>query len=310
LRPTLSRAHDGRMNASSPVLVATDLTETSHAALLQGRAYAAALGAPLVVCHVVPDVFRQHPLLPDPMASELGVEARVIARAADLATEQVERVLGLGPSEVRVVVETGTVDEEIVRLGEEAHARLLVVGGSSGEGADPFVGQVAEQVVRYAHTSVLVAREPGDGAREPRLLATTDFSENSVHALEVAAKLAKSMGASVTLLHVSTPPSSIASTAFMPFGDTWTPPSAAAMAQLDALVLKTLEGLAKQFGFATFEQVAGEPEDVIAERADSLDASLVVVGSRGRKGLSRFVLGSVAESVIAKCTRSVFVVRA
>jgi nucleotide-binding universal stress UspA family protein len=306
---TRSNADDARMTPPSPVLVATDLTETSRPALLQGRAHAVALGAPLVVCHVVPDVFRQHPLIPDPSASELGVEARVLGRAVDIVTEQVEIVLGLGPSDVRVVVETGTVDEEIVALGEQQHAQLLVVGGSSGEGANPFVGHVAEQVVRYAHTSVLVAREPADGAREPRLLATTDFSESSVHALEVASKLAKAMGASVTLLHVSTPPSTIASTAFMPFGDTWTPPSAAALAQLDALGLKTLEGLANQYGFAQFEQLPGDPEDVIAERAESLDASLVVVGSRGRKGLSRFVLGSVAESVIAKCTRSVFVVR-
>ena len=301
-------ADDGAMNAP-PVLVATDLTQASTAALVQGRAHAAALGAPLMVCHVVPDVFHQHPLLPNPSQSELGIEARVIARAAELTTTQVRDVLGLGPSDVRVVIETGAVDEEIVRLGEQEHAQLLVVGGASRDGADPFVGHVAEQVVRYAHSSVLVARDARAGVREPRLLVTTDFSDHSMKSLEVASRIAKATGAHVTLLHVSTPPSSVASTAFMPFGDTWTPPSAAAMAELDALGLKMLEGLAKQYGFAGFEQVAGDPAEVIVDRAEALDASLVVLGSRGRKGLARFVLGSVAESVIEQCSRSVYVVR-
>ena len=97
--------------------------------------------------------------------------------------------------------------------------------------------------------------------------------------------------------------------ALMPLGDTWSPPAKAAVDQLEALGLRTLESLAKQYGFASFEQLSGEPADVIIDRAQALDAEMVIMGSRGRRGLARLVLGSVAEKVIRNSHCSVLVAR-
>ena len=80
--------------SSGPVVVATDLTEHARPALLRGRAHARATGAPLVVCHVVLDVFRNHPLIPQPEDNALTVESNVIARVAQLASDQVREVFG------------------------------------------------------------------------------------------------------------------------------------------------------------------------------------------------------------------------
>ncbi|MCW5835943.1 MAG: universal stress protein [Labilithrix sp.] len=294
------------MATAGPVVVATDLTDASRPALERGRVLAAASGAPLVVCHVVLDVFRHHPLMPNAAENDLLLGADLIARAGDLVNDQVRAVLGESVPDLRVTVESGAPDEEIVRVAEASGASLIVVGAKPREGARLALGHVAERVVRYAHASVLVARE---GRATGKLLVTTDFSEGSLPALRVAGDLARATGASATLLHVVTPPSSALSSALMPFGDTWTPPAASAVEALEALGQATLASLTTEHGFAGFEQRAGEPADVILQRAEELDVEMIVTGSRGRRGLARLVLGSVAEKVIRNSTCSVLVAR-
>lgn len=54
---------------------------------------------------------------------------------------------------------------------------------------------------------------------------------------------------------------------------------------------------------------AGEPGKLITDLASAVDADLIVVGTHGRKGLSRALLGSVAAHVVRDATTSVYVVR-
>jgi nucleotide-binding universal stress UspA family protein len=183
------------VTTAGPVVVATDLTDASRPALVRGRAHAVALGVPLIVCHVVLDVFRHHPLLPNPAENDLAIEADVIARVADLVTGQVSDVLGLSPDDYGVVVESGAPDEEIVRIAETNRASLIAVGAKPREGARRVLGHVAERVVRYADTSVLVARE---GKTTGKIVVATDFSEGSLPALRVAGEIARSAGAEAT----------------------------------------------------------------------------------------------------------------
>ncbi|HVW25347.1 MAG TPA: universal stress protein [Polyangiaceae bacterium] len=53
----------------------------------------------------------------------------------------------------------------------------------------------------------------------------------------------------------------------------------------------------------------GQTGHAIAELAKEIDAELIVVGSHGRRGLNRLLLGSVAEKVVREATASVYVVR-
>ncbi|MBX3207745.1 MAG: universal stress protein [Labilithrix sp.] len=294
------------MKSAGPVVVATDLCDASRPALERGRAHAAMLGVPLVVCHVVLDVFRHHPLMPNPAENDLALEADLLARVGELVSDQVRDVLGPSVADLEVMIESGAPDEEIVRIAEARRASLIVVGAKPREGARLALGHVAERVVRYAHTSVLVARE---SAATKRALAATDFSEGSLPALRVAAELARSAEAKVTLLHVMKPPSSALSSALTPFGDTWTPPAARALGELESLGVSMLANLTKEYGLAGFEQREGDPADVVIERAEALDVEMILLGSRGRRGLARLVLGSVAEKVIRNSRCSVLVAR-
>jgi nucleotide-binding universal stress UspA family protein len=56
--------------------------------------------------------------------------------------------------------------------------------------------------------------------------------------------------------------------------------------------------------------VSGDPRDVIVQKASDWNADLIVLGSHGRTGLQRWLLGSVAESVVRHAPCSVQVARA
>ena len=62
-------------------------------------------------------------------------------------------------------------------------------------------------------------------------------------------------------------------------------------------------------GTAEAAMVSGDPRSVLVEEARRWKADLVVVGSHGRSGLKRMVLGSVAEHVVRQAPCSVLIVK-
>lgn len=293
--------------AHVPVLIATDLTEHSEPALVRGRAIADAFAAPLIVMHVVPDVLRHHPLVPRREENDAVLAIELERKVGELVERQVERVLGLPADAYRVIIEIGDAEDEIVRVAEEQHASLVTVGAKPRHGPERILGHVAERVVRYAHTSVVVARR---GARTRKILVTTDFSEASLHALRFASILVDKMGVEATLLHVMQLPKTTPLTPVLSaLGSTWTPPPKSVIEQLEKLGLETLGGLAQQYRFQHFEQLEGDPDEVIVARAEALDAEMIVTASHGRTGLRRLVLGSTTERVMRTTERSVAVIR-
>jgi nucleotide-binding universal stress UspA family protein len=293
--------------ARSPVLIATDLTEHSEPALVRGRAHADATGVPFIVVHVIPDVMRHHPLLPTRAENDTGLTLELTKKAAELVTEQVGRVLAVSADDYRVVIALGDAEDEIVRIAEEEHASLVAVGSRPRERGDKALGHVAERVVRYAHATVLVARP---GAHTQKLVVATDFTDGSMPAVRFAAMLVEKAAVEVTVLHVMQVSRANALTpVFSALGSPWTPPSKEATEQLEQLGSTMLQGLAKEYRFAHTEQVEGDPASTILARAEALDVEMIVLGSHGRTGLRRLLLGSTAEDIIRGSTRSVLVVR-
>lgn len=273
--------------------------------MIRALAQARLNAAQLLVVHVIPDVLRYHPLLPTPGGSEGVASADLTKRAADIATEQVRTVLNLSPDDFMVQIETGDAEDEIVRAAEEHDASLIVVGAKVREGMDKYLGHVAERIVRYAKMPVLIARPR---TVDKRVLVATDFAEEATRAIEIGGRMAKS-GHDVTLLHVMELPSVALAAASGPLGGVWAPPSQDAMLQLSDLGKTTLDGLVKQYGFTSGEQSDGNAADRIIARAEALDVDLIILGSRGRTGLSRLLLGSVAEAVVRHSHCSVLIVR-
>jgi len=142
------------------------------------------------------------------------------------------------------------------------------------------------------------------------ILLATDGSAASAHAASLAVGLARTHGAKLTALYVSDPYPYLGVGELNPMGYQ---AYAAAAAQLAAQAHAQVEQLCKQGGAPVNLEVR-LVEDVgaasgIVQTATELGADLVVMGSHGRSGIARLMLGSVATKVVAESTVPVLVTR-
>jgi len=275
------------------VLAATDLSPTADEALRQADACARAHGGALAVMHVLPNVQPVHMLFPQHhVGSELDM-ADLEGRAGHVLDERVCAVTGRERGAFESFVEIG-VDYAAVVARAEAFAASVVVVASQGRTglARLLLGSVAESVVRYAHCPVLVARP---SAKRGVVLCATDLSDPAVPAVRAAAEEARLRQASLFVLHV-------VDEAEARSASTGEAAREASRAALDDCI--------SRLGVdAKTVVLEGAPGRVVAAYADELQPELVVVGTRGRTGLARVVLGSVAESVVRHAPCSVLAVR-
>ncbi|MBM3818816.1 MAG: universal stress protein [Acidimicrobiia bacterium] len=136
-----------------------------------------------------------------------------------------------------------------------------------------------------------------------RILCPTDFSDGSRHALDHAMSIARWYRSQVTVLHVhrlTTPVYAVAPVT-MPVGAQVLTLTAAETAHLlDALE----EFVAPERGQGTAVETALEQDfdvaDAVLARAGTMRADLIVLGTHGRSGFQRFMLGSVAEKLLRR----------
>ena len=144
-----------------------------------------------------------------------------------------------------------------------------------------------------------------------KILVATDFSAGADAALELALALRQQLGASVTLLHVYDAPNVY--TEVYPFGvDLIAEMERGAREAMTALVERAKARAAVLGGESspiTGTVVAGVPQHTIVEIAADADYDLIVVGTHGRTGLRRVMIGSVAERVVRRAPCAVLTVR-
>ncbi|HET7219229.1 MAG TPA: universal stress protein [Vicinamibacterales bacterium] len=131
-----------------------------------------------------------------------------------------------------------------------------------------------------------------------RILCPVDFSDYSRHALDHAVAIARWYDSSITLLHVQ-PIEPIYT--FSPGGPLM-PPTMLTREQEAALLASLREFAEEEIGSipVSFEVAEGNPASTILERTCSRSTDLVVMGTHGRSGFERFILGSVTEKVLRR----------
>lgn len=139
-----------------------------------------------------------------------------------------------------------------------------------------------------------------------KILFATDGSDYSEAAAQLIAKQFRPQGCEVRVLNVVEP----LSTAAMPqMASGYYPELEDQKREAKSLVDSTAKVLSEA-GFNALPIVlAGDAKSVIIDEAANYRADLIVLGSKGRKGLGRFLLGSVSEAVARHTTCSVLIVR-
>jgi nucleotide-binding universal stress UspA family protein len=147
--------------------------------------------------------------------------------------------------------------------------------------------------------------------RIARVLCPTDFSDGSRHALDHALSIARWYRSHVTVLHVHrlTTPAYAAAPVTMPVG---VQPILLTTAETAHLLDALEEFVAPERGQGTAVETALEQDfdvaNAILQRAAVMPADLVVLGTHGRSGFQRFMLGSVAEKVLRRAVCPVLTV--
>jgi nucleotide-binding universal stress UspA family protein len=141
-----------------------------------------------------------------------------------------------------------------------------------------------------------------------RIVFASDFSEASRPALASAIELARALKAEILLTHAVVPivPADGMYAAYVDWGTLEKATREAAQMQIDRLAARV-----RQRGIRVSTSLTlGNAADEIVRIAKARKAGLIVMGTHGRSGLSRFVMGSVAMRVMSTASCPVVTVRA
>ena len=142
-----------------------------------------------------------------------------------------------------------------------------------------------------------------------KILLAIDESDFSQAAIQAVSAQARPQGTEVRILHVLEPPSLLLGREMGANDPEFEAVWKALQDQAMALVEKT-EAKLRAAGFSVSPALQeGDPKSKIIDVAKQWKADLIVLGSHGRKGLQRFLMGSVAESVVRHAECSVEIVR-
>ncbi|HMS85961.1 MAG TPA: universal stress protein [Nitrospira sp.] len=293
------------------ILFATDGSQGSAVAEAYAYVLARSWGVSLTVMRVL-----EFPTGLDP---ENPVNRLYLAELMKEATQELvelkARAVARGIS-VETRITTGIPSEEVLMAAMGEESDLIVVGTRGRTGlAHVLLGSTAERITRAAPCPVLAVRaelqeeEKKGGHRHnlsaiERILVPIDFSDCSLDALEYGALVAQRSEASIRMLHVLEPVS---------YGLDFTLPHVAKRDHDRTAVTKRLSDLATALTSAglvsDFVVSGGLPADSILNAAVVHDASLIVMGTHGRRGLAHALFGSVAEFVLQKSSCPVLTVR-
>ena len=300
--------HDGYKK----ILVAIDFSPHSDAALNQAVWLARKSGAKVVLAHSIPDIREalcgtSYEGRLDFLYGEGNAFQREIRRHSDAKMQKM--IMSLSAVDVDITFEAllGAPFVEIIYAVQQ-EGYDLVLAGTRGNAActESFVGSTSKRLIRKCPASVWIVK--GEHTVPPKVvLAATDFSEVSFKAAIQGLWIARQSGAAFHLLHVidSTDiPEALISV--IPDGGTLeVERNQNARKRLDGFV----ESLPPDHAKINVHLVTGTPSKEVGRIARQLNADLIALGTVGRNGIKRMLLGNTAEKLLATCDCSILTVK-
>lgn len=232
-------------------------------------------------------------------------------KASELLREPVSILRDCG-IKAGIVIRWGIPADQILKQANEMNADLIVIG-AKGIGDSPRfpMGSVAQKVVKYSGSSVLIVRESTKKIR--RILLATDGSKYSETATRFLIDLSPPGKSEIFL--ITSLQSHILALLKMPSLDLDT--NRKILAELmkveeeeaRSLMSKTAE-LFQDGGYITQSMLLyGDPAEEILNSAKTLYPDIIALGAKGLTGIESFLMGSVSQRVARFAECSVLIVR-
>jgi universal stress protein E len=288
-----SQARRTNMKAIKRIVLGMEFTDAAQSALLEANVLARTFGAELAIAHAieVPEttVLRDHATkLLERIASDLEADRVTVRRP--------------------LLVREGAAADVVLTAARDIEADLIVVGAGEKTTFDrALLGSTAERIAREAAVPVWLTRPGKEHRGLKRIVCAVDGSDVAREALATSAFLARTFTARLDILTVApatTTPAPREYVLDLTKGAARRDGPSSAAAGIDAL----LAGLDLHGIEHRLVHRAGKPAARIVEATDALGADLLVIGSAGRRGLSRLVRGNTAEKVIRHVSCSTLVV--
>jgi nucleotide-binding universal stress UspA family protein len=197
-----------------------------------------------------------------------------------------------GPSTKHLRI--GSPAEVIVSTAEEQKADLIVMGARGlGPVKERLLGSVSHRILTLARCATLIVNGPVKGMKQILLPLQGPFdAEAAIRFLQLKPFHDSIEMTLLTVLPSTEPP--------------WPGDAAAAAAATEILEKQAdyIEGVAERLRAIGYQAhgvaVVGTPSTMILQEATTLRSDLILMGTRGRQGITRFVLGSVSHAVLHK----------
>jgi universal stress protein E len=294
------------MNALKCIVVCADYSDCSKNAIKEAGRLANWHGAKLVCLHVFEEEimkdFRHH--------YELD-HSEILKQAREHLDHHVTGILGDQEAENKVVI--GYPFKEILREVADNDADLLVLGSRGHRQTDHRkTGFFAAKCIRKAPVEVLLERAHQDGPFKS-IVACVDFSETSFAAAERAFEVAVQDGASLELFHSMAIPlvcdgNQLGPSSFMTPIDT-EPMIEDAKAKLRSWADDLLKERGGDLDITVTVKEGISAGNVLIKHLHDTEADLAVLGTRGRTGLRKLLLGTTAERLIHEAPCSTLAVK-
>ncbi len=280
------------------ILVATDGSEYSEGAIREAINIAKTCGSQLYAMSVIeinPEFIALAPILMEQLEERMkehleGVRSRAVKENVDC-----EIIIRRGEEPYKLIIEEA----------DKKQAGLIVIGRRGRTGLmRVLMGSVTAKVIGHFKGRILVV--PRAASLEwKNILVATDGSKYSDAAIDEAINYAKSYGGTLKIVHVIN---------VMAYFQEQTPALVPSLVEeLTNQVKSNLDSIknkAEQAGVNTETSIEeGTPYKVIVNLAKELNTDIIVMGSHGRTGIQRLLMGSVTERVIGHTGCAVLVVK-
>ncbi len=268
------------------ILAATDFSTRSQRAVRRAGLLARTSGAALTLVHVVDD---------DQPPDLVALEKREAERILDEQIAAMAELRGLRP---RALIVEGDPFDGILRAAASVRVDLIVMGSHRKQLLrDIMVGTTIERVIRTGSFPVLMVNREVDQPYRTAL-AAIDLSEPSVNAMRTGTALGFPVDDRLTLAH-----------AFLPLGKGQMFYAGLSPDTIDGYVAEErLRAVTELTAFLEANGLGGSkrsmrieegaPSEVISMAVEQLKPDVLIMGTHARSGITKALLGSVAEEIL------------